>query len=329
MIGFPWEVAKFLWFTFFMLLDFTYYVLFGMMVVSLSPNREIAAILSFFLFVAWNLFSGFYIPRQVWMFLSCFFHFRVHLGVTRFANHLNILVEPFFFFVELDVICFPSYAFGLVWIWSVILDGILFFLPYVLLNHRYQFSLRYLFQKGWQMLKTKTMCSTKCTNCSAKISELVFCIGIWEVHPNIASCFFHVLVLYNWVDCINADDSNMVEMVLLGRSCFLDRLWFDGIPVGGPVWAYPCTWAIWSDSEGVCWGLHWSESRQLFPHCMPSSGHSCIIFICLRIRHQTFEFPKEMMRKTSSIKQVIVYFIDTMKLKYMKAIIHWCFWLTF
>eukprot|EP00268_Persea_americana_P059369 TRINITY_DN7275_c2_g1_i2.p1 TRINITY_DN7275_c2_g1~~TRINITY_DN7275_c2_g1_i2.p1 ORF type:complete len:1223 (-),score=195.79 TRINITY_DN7275_c2_g1_i2:74-3238(-) len=65
MIGFPWEVAKFLWFTFFMLLDFTYYVLFGMMAVSLTPNREIAAILSFFLFVVWNLFSGFYIPRQM------------------------------------------------------------------------------------------------------------------------------------------------------------------------------------------------------------------------------------------------------------------------
>ncbi|URD73004.1 Plant PDR ABC transporter associated [Musa troglodytarum] len=65
MMGFQFVVAKFFWFMFFMLLSYIYYALFGMMTVAITPNQEIAAALSFFLFVLWNIFSGFFIPRKM------------------------------------------------------------------------------------------------------------------------------------------------------------------------------------------------------------------------------------------------------------------------
>ncbi|XP_042458774.1 ABC transporter G family member 45-like [Zingiber officinale] len=65
MIGFPFTVANFSWFILFLVLSFIYFVLFGMMTISLTPNQEIAALLSFFLFVTWNIFSGFFIPQKM------------------------------------------------------------------------------------------------------------------------------------------------------------------------------------------------------------------------------------------------------------------------
>ncbi|XP_077235594.1 ABC transporter G family member 45-like [Tasmannia lanceolata] len=63
MMGFQWAALKFFWFISLMFLNFMYFVLFGMVTVALTPNQEIAAILSFFFYVLWNLFSGFFIPR--------------------------------------------------------------------------------------------------------------------------------------------------------------------------------------------------------------------------------------------------------------------------
>ncbi|WOL13083.1 ABC transporter G family member 45 [Canna indica] len=65
MIGFPIIASKFFWFTLFLFLSFIYFVLFGMMTVALTPNQEIAAVLSFFLFILWNIFSGFFVPRKM------------------------------------------------------------------------------------------------------------------------------------------------------------------------------------------------------------------------------------------------------------------------
>ncbi|XP_027104789.1 pleiotropic drug resistance protein 2 [Coffea arabica] len=63
MIGFHWQVDKFLWFYYFVFMCFVYFGLYGMMLVALTPNYQIAAIgMSFFLNF-WNLFSGFMIPR--------------------------------------------------------------------------------------------------------------------------------------------------------------------------------------------------------------------------------------------------------------------------
>ncbi|KAF3776176.1 hypothetical protein EJ110_NYTH48918 [Nymphaea thermarum] len=63
MIGFQWTLIKFVWFISFVFLGFMYFTLLGMMLVSFLPSLEMAAALSFFFFVLWNLFSGFFLPR--------------------------------------------------------------------------------------------------------------------------------------------------------------------------------------------------------------------------------------------------------------------------
>ncbi|XP_020550291.1 pleiotropic drug resistance protein 1-like isoform X1 [Sesamum indicum] len=63
MIGFEWTVAKFLWYLFFMYFTLLYFTLYGMMTVAVTPNHNIAAIVSSAFYALWNLFSGFIIPK--------------------------------------------------------------------------------------------------------------------------------------------------------------------------------------------------------------------------------------------------------------------------
>ncbi|CAN6466471.1 unnamed protein product [Victoria cruziana] len=65
MVGFQWTLIKFSWFLSFIFLGFMYFTLLGMMLVSCMPSLELAGALSFFFFVLWNLFSGFFIPMPV------------------------------------------------------------------------------------------------------------------------------------------------------------------------------------------------------------------------------------------------------------------------
>ncbi|KAM0900483.1 hypothetical protein ACQ4PT_020616 [Festuca glaucescens] len=65
MIGFQMTAGKFFWFVLYMVLSFMYYTLYGMMTVALTPNIEIAAGLSFVIFIFWNVFSGFIIGREL------------------------------------------------------------------------------------------------------------------------------------------------------------------------------------------------------------------------------------------------------------------------
>lgn len=65
MIGFQMTASKFFWFVLYMALSFMYYTLYGMMTVALTPSTEIAAGLSFLIFIFWNVFSGFIIGREV------------------------------------------------------------------------------------------------------------------------------------------------------------------------------------------------------------------------------------------------------------------------
>jgi ABC-type multidrug transport system permease subunit len=65
MIGFEWTAAKFFWFLFvlyFSLISFTFY---GMMMVALTPNSQLAQIVASFFYALFNLFSGFLIPKPV------------------------------------------------------------------------------------------------------------------------------------------------------------------------------------------------------------------------------------------------------------------------
>ncbi|KAM7532289.1 hypothetical protein LguiB_035699 [Lonicera macranthoides] len=63
MIGFHWQAGKFFWFYFYVCMCFVYFTLYGMMLVALTPNYQIAAITMSFFLNFWNLFSGFLIPR--------------------------------------------------------------------------------------------------------------------------------------------------------------------------------------------------------------------------------------------------------------------------
>ncbi|XP_023512684.1 pleiotropic drug resistance protein 1-like [Cucurbita pepo subsp. pepo] len=63
MIGFEWTAAKFFWYIFFMYFTLLYFTFYGMMTVAVTPNHNIAAIVSSAFYGFWNLFSGFIIPR--------------------------------------------------------------------------------------------------------------------------------------------------------------------------------------------------------------------------------------------------------------------------
>ncbi|XP_076952055.1 pleiotropic drug resistance protein 1-like isoform X2 [Bidens hawaiensis] len=63
MIGFKWTAAKFFWYMLFQMCCFLYMTYFGMMTVSITPNADIAAIISALFYGNFNLFSGFIIAR--------------------------------------------------------------------------------------------------------------------------------------------------------------------------------------------------------------------------------------------------------------------------
>ncbi|KAL3616102.1 transcription factor [Castilleja foliolosa] len=63
MIGFEWTVDKFVWYIFFMYFTLLYFTLYGMMTVAVTPNHNIATVVSSAFYAIWNLFSGFIIPK--------------------------------------------------------------------------------------------------------------------------------------------------------------------------------------------------------------------------------------------------------------------------
>ncbi|RRT63316.1 hypothetical protein B296_00018839 [Ensete ventricosum] len=63
MIGFDWTMEKFFWYLFFMFFTFMYFTFYGMMAVAMTPNSDIAAIVSTAFYAIWNIFAGFLIPR--------------------------------------------------------------------------------------------------------------------------------------------------------------------------------------------------------------------------------------------------------------------------
>ncbi|XP_061952088.1 pleiotropic drug resistance protein 1-like [Populus nigra] len=77
MIGFDWTVSKFFWYIFFMYFTLLYMTFYGMMTVAVTPNHNVAAIVSSAFYAIWNLFSGFIVPRTRipiwwrWYFWAC------------------------------------------------------------------------------------------------------------------------------------------------------------------------------------------------------------------------------------------------------------------
>ncbi|KAM0933390.1 putative ABC-type sulfate transporter [Dioscorea sansibarensis] len=63
LINFEWTFQKFFWYLFFMFFTFLYFTFYGMMAVAMTPNSDIAAIVSTAFYFVWNVFAGYLIPR--------------------------------------------------------------------------------------------------------------------------------------------------------------------------------------------------------------------------------------------------------------------------
>jgi len=63
MVYFAVDAGKFFLFILFFFLTLTYFTVFGMMAVALTPAVPLASILCSFFFGLWNLLCGFLIPK--------------------------------------------------------------------------------------------------------------------------------------------------------------------------------------------------------------------------------------------------------------------------
>ncbi|RWW26276.1 hypothetical protein BHE74_00010892 [Ensete ventricosum] len=64
-IGYYWTASKLFWFFYTMLCTLLYYVYLGMLLVSLTPNVQVASIMASVCYTLFNLFSGFIVPGPV------------------------------------------------------------------------------------------------------------------------------------------------------------------------------------------------------------------------------------------------------------------------
>ncbi|CAM8988682.1 unnamed protein product [Rhodiola kirilowii] len=77
MINFERTAKKFFLYLVFMFLTFTYFTFYGMMAIGLTPNQQMAAVVSSAFYSLWNLLSGFLIPKPsipgwwIWFYYIC------------------------------------------------------------------------------------------------------------------------------------------------------------------------------------------------------------------------------------------------------------------
>ncbi|XP_043723662.1 ABC transporter G family member 31-like [Telopea speciosissima] len=77
MINFERTIVKFLLYVLFMFLTFTYFTFYGIMAVGLTPNLQLAAVISSAFYSLWNLLSGFLVPQPyipgwwIWFYYIC------------------------------------------------------------------------------------------------------------------------------------------------------------------------------------------------------------------------------------------------------------------
>lgn len=65
MMSLAWTAKKFFYYTFIMYFTLLYFTYYGMMAVALTPNHQVAAIVSSGFYSIFNLFSGFMIFKPV------------------------------------------------------------------------------------------------------------------------------------------------------------------------------------------------------------------------------------------------------------------------
>ncbi|CAN1252377.1 Pleiotropic drug resistance protein 2 [Linum perenne] len=99
MIGYHWNMKKFVYFYYFLFMCFTYFSTYGMMTVAVSPNLEIASIIMLFFTTIWNLFSGIFISKSEiplwwrWYYWLCPLAWTIKGAFTSQFGDLNHLIE--------------------------------------------------------------------------------------------------------------------------------------------------------------------------------------------------------------------------------------------
>ncbi|GJX49894.1 ABC transporter G family member 31 [Tanacetum coccineum] len=77
MINFERTMGKFLLYLVFMFLTFTYFTFYGMVAIGLTPNQQMAAVVSSAFYSLWNLLAGFLVPKPnipgwwIWFYYVC------------------------------------------------------------------------------------------------------------------------------------------------------------------------------------------------------------------------------------------------------------------
>ncbi|WOL18142.1 ABC transporter G family member 45 [Canna indica] len=101
MFRFQFSLLKFLWSFLFVLFSSIYFILFGMMSVALTPSQELASVLSFFFFVLWVIFSGFFMPQKMIPSWWRWFYWADPLAWTTYGmmasqlgDHVELLYAP-------------------------------------------------------------------------------------------------------------------------------------------------------------------------------------------------------------------------------------------
>ncbi|KAK8989797.1 hypothetical protein V6N11_064213 [Hibiscus sabdariffa] len=101
MVGFQWTVAKFFWFFFVNFFTYLYFTYYGMMVVSITPNHQVAAIFASAFYSVFNLFSGFFIARPripgwwIWYYWICPVAWTIYgLIVSQYGDMDDPLFVP-------------------------------------------------------------------------------------------------------------------------------------------------------------------------------------------------------------------------------------------
>ncbi|TVU02127.1 hypothetical protein EJB05_52394, partial [Eragrostis curvula] len=102
MIGYAWTGAKFFWFLYTMFCTLLYFIYLGMMMVSLTPNIQVASILASMFYTIQNLMSGFIVPApqipKWWIWLYYISPMSWTLNVfftTQFGYEDNKNIEVF------------------------------------------------------------------------------------------------------------------------------------------------------------------------------------------------------------------------------------------
>lgn len=93
MVSFEWTAVKYFWFFFIHFLTFLYFTYNGLMAVALTPNDQLASILTSAFYALFNLFSGFFIPRPVISVPITFLLIVLYVKLHILHVHFHIVSE--------------------------------------------------------------------------------------------------------------------------------------------------------------------------------------------------------------------------------------------